>query len=201
MSKDFRLSTILMSAVMLLTGLVFLLKPRLSIRIICYAIAAVFLVFAVTRLIVYLKEKSDNRAKALGSLLIAIASLVVSLIFVLRPHAITQIIPIVLGFIVMVDGIVLIIAGLLYRAFLPRHGLYSFLIGLLCLLLGFLAITHSFDTQILFMQFIGASLAVSAVASLINRIMIEYAERRKEKALSVDFAEEERKATDKTNES
>ena len=196
MVKEFRLSAILTSAIMVVIGCVLCAKPKMSIKVICYIVAAAFLVFAVTRLIGYLRLKHESGAKAMGNLIVAIFVTVLAVFFFIRPVTIAQIIPIVLGIIILVDGIVLFFSGIAYHAFLPKSGFVSMLIGVLNIILGCLAITNVFATQVVLMEFIGVSLIVAGVANVGNQIMIERADSRKQNAKTVAFTTEPNKPND-----
>lgn len=190
MVKEFRLSAILTSAIMIIIGCVLCAKPKMSIKVVCYAVAAAFLIFAVTRLFGYLRFRHDSGAKAIGDLVVAIFVTVLAIFFFLRPDTIAQIIPVVLGLIILVDGIVLFISGIAFHSFLPKSGLLSLLIGALNIILGCLAITNVFTTQVVLMEFIGASLVIAGIANIGNQIMIERADSKKTAANTVSFTTE-----------
>lgn len=187
MVKEFRLSAMITSAIMLVIGFVFLLKPALSIKIICYAIAAVFLVFAVSHLIGNFMLKRRTGSGSVWDIIISIITLALAIVFIVRPVTIAQIIPIILGIIVLADGAVMVISWVVYRSFIPKGGIATLLIGLVCIVLGYLAIAHSFGTQVVFMQFIGASLIVAGGSNVFSQFMLEAADRRKKNAVTVDF--------------
>lgn len=190
MVKEFRLSALLTSAIMIVIGCVLCAKPKLSITVVCYAVAAAFLVFAVTRLFGYFRFRHENGSQAIGNLIIAILVTVLAVFFFLRPITIAAIIPVILGLIILADGIVLFVSGLSFHSFLPRRGLMSLLIGVLNIILGCLAITNPFATQVVLMEFIGVSLVISGVTNIISQIMLEHADKKKQDAKTVSFTTE-----------
>ena len=108
----------------------------------------------------------------------------------LRPTTISQIIPIILGLFIIANGLLILGLGVVYRLFLPKHGMVSIIFGLICIILGLLCTLYSFETQFILIQFIGISLVVSGVTGSINNIFVIKAANEKSKATDVEFTTE-----------
>lgn len=182
MAKHLRLTSVITSLLMLAAGIFLLNKPRTSIKMICTAIAVCFLVLAATRLIAYLRLKKENTLGAFGNMVLAIILLVAAILFFVHPFSVTQIIPITLGIIILANGIILIVSGAVYRSFLPKKGLISILIGLLCVGLGWYATTNPFATNLMFMKYVGIAFIISAGSNIINQALAEIGEFRLKRA-------------------
>ncbi|MBQ6583096.1 MAG: DUF308 domain-containing protein [Mogibacterium sp.] len=187
MIKELRLSNIAISVIMLAAGIVLLWKPATSLQIICYAIAAVLVLLALTRIVAYIRLKKESTVSALVNALIAVILFIAALFVFLRWQKVAGILPTVLGVLIMVDGVMLIITGIAYHKYMARKGLASLLPGLICVIGGYFAISHSFETQLFLMRFVGGSLIASAVFNLINQVLIERADTMKRNVTTVDF--------------
>ncbi|MBQ6622228.1 MAG: DUF308 domain-containing protein [Mogibacterium sp.] len=187
MIKEIRLSAIGSFVLMLAAGILLLCKPKLSLQILCYAVAIAFALLAVTRLIAYIRLKKENSGQALLNAVLAIFLFAVALYVLVKWETVAGILPTILGVLVIIDGAALIFTGIGYNRYLPKKGLSSYILGILCIGLGYFTIAHSFSTQIFFMRFIGATLVLSAIFNAVNQILIERADVRKRDYATVRF--------------
>lgn len=187
MVKEYRISTLTASAAMLAVGLLLLIKPKTSLIILCFTIAALLFFMALVRLFRFLKTKKENPTASKFNMFSAILLVIIAAYLLIRPDTIARIIPVVLGIIIIANGILMILAGLIYTSWLPNRGIATIILGLISFVLGFYAIRHSFGIQVALMQFIGVALTVTAAFNISNHIMLERAEAKKENATTVKF--------------
>ena len=187
MVKEFRISTISTAIVMLVVGCVLLIKPETSLYIICLGLAVAFFALALTRLLQYLRLRSESKAKSVGNLVAMIISVALGVYLILNPDTIARFIPIVLGIIVAIDGVFLVITAFAYIHYLPYRGIITWILGIAAIFLGIFSIKHSFAIQVTLMRFLGASLVAAAVFTIVNHIMIEGAASKRVNATTVDF--------------
>ncbi len=190
MFKEFRLSALVTTGLMIVLGVLLFAKPMFSIKAICYIIATIFVLFALTRVYAFVQLRKERSGLAVGNIVLSLCSLIVGIFFFIKPMTLAAIIPIVLGILILADGIILLSTGIVFRTFLPKSGLGSILTGLLICVLSFLAITHPFHTQVVLMKFIGATLLICGIISAINHFMVEGAEVKREEAKTVNFTTE-----------
>lgn len=171
MVKHLRLTSVITSLLMLASGYFLAVNPKTSIKLICTAIAVCFLVLAATRFVTYISLKKESPVAATSNLVLAVILVIAALLFFFHPFSITDIIPIALGIIMLANGIILIVTGAVYRAYLPKHGIISILIGLLSVGLGYYAISNPFATQIMFMRYVGIAFIISGACNLLNEIL------------------------------
>lgn len=190
LNQTIRNNSLLSTFLMLAMGLIFLLDPKMSVKIICTIIAAGFLVFAFSRLFAYFSLKKAGEKSGLPvkiNLAGAIVTAIISVIIFLNPQTLGAFIPIVIGTVIIVQGVIFIGCGVFWNSFLPKRGMASFIIGILNILLGFLAIRYNFATQLLLMRFIGIALVIAAVTNIANGIMVTNANKKRDDARTVDF--------------
>lgn len=187
MVKKFRLSAIISSIIMAAIGITLLIKPELSLKIICYAVAVLVLGFSAAKFVEYVGTKKESETSSIGTLISAIFTALLGFFLILRPTTISQIVPIVLGLIVISHGFIIFGLGVFYRLFLPKKGLWSMIFGIICVVLGLLCSLYSFNSQFLLIQFIGASMLITGLSNIINHIMVEKAECKKEETVDVEF--------------
>ena len=187
MIKEFRISTLSVSLVMFVLGLILTIKPAMSVRLICYMIAGGLLILSVSRLIAFIKARRSGGPGAAANMTFTVVSVVVAVLIAMNPDALAGVIPVVLGVFIVIDGIILILSGITYREFLPRRGISSFIFGVILLVLGIYSIRHSFSVQVMLMRFLGIALLISGGSNLLNHFMLERADSKKKDALTVDF--------------
>lgn len=95
---------LLMSIISLLIGVVMVIYPGKTMSIICYAIAAAILIYGIIDIISYFTAKSYDGAFSLTLIKGVIASVIGIVIFI-NPKYLATFIPIVLGILLIIDGI------------------------------------------------------------------------------------------------
>ncbi|NLY82348.1 MAG: hypothetical protein GX078_06190 [Clostridiales bacterium] len=182
--KSLRLSTIMSSVIMLILGFALVLKPEMSIKMICYGCSAAFIAFGIISLFGYFIKKNINPRGAMLNLVLSIFTVLLGLFIFIRPIAVSSIIPIILGITLIVDGSLLFITGINFRKELPRKGLVAILIGLGICLLGIAIVLYPFESEIFLMTFIGISLIFTGISNLINQFIIEHNLKKLEKDIT-----------------
>ena len=187
MVKEYRISALSVSLIMFVLGLILTIKPVMSVRIICYIIAAGCVALAISRVVASIKMKKSAVGGSTANLLFALIFLGIAAYIAFNPDSFAGIIPVILGVFILVDGAVLILTGITYRDYLPRRGLSSLLFGVLLVFLGGYSILHGFEVQVILMRFLGIALFISGGSNIINQLMLERADRKRIDATTVDF--------------
>ncbi|HKK95918.1 MAG TPA: DUF308 domain-containing protein [Anaerovoracaceae bacterium] len=181
--KSFKFTTLMSSLIMIALGLLLALKPELSIKMISYGIASAVLLFGIVNLISYFKKKAFTPTSAMLNLIFAIFSILLGLLIIIKPLLMASLIPIFLGLIIIVDGSLLLFAGLTYRKFLPKQGLTSIIIGIIIIIFGCIVVLYPFATELVLMTFIGISLVLTGATNLTNQLLIEFKTNKNEPTL------------------
>lgn len=187
MTKTYKISALSASIATTIVGGVLFIKPEISLKLICYAVAIMVLAYSASKFVQYFAMKNNEQVSSTTALLVAVFTALLGLFLVLKPTTISQIIPIILGIIIIANGLLIFGLGIFYRLFLPKNGMLSIVFGLVCIILGLLCTLYSFKSQLILIQFIGISLLVSGISGLINNIFVIKAMGEKAKVTDVEF--------------
>lgn len=108
-----------MSIISLALGIVMVIFPEKTLSIICYAIAAAILIYGIVDIISYFTAKSYNGAFSL-TLLKGVVAAVIGIIIFINPKYLATFIPIVLGILLIIDGI----TSIQKSVFLKNNNIY-----------------------------------------------------------------------------
>ena len=89
---------------LIVMGLCFMFLPEISALTICYCVGAVSIVFGIIKLMGYF-SKDVYRLAFQFDLALGIAMIVLGAVEVIRPRLLLGLLPVVLGIIVLVDGL------------------------------------------------------------------------------------------------
>lgn len=190
MNRTYKISSTIISLATVIVGVILIAKPEISLKLICYAVAISIMAYSSSKFAEYFTTKDKNGVHPVPTLIAAVFASLLGLFLLLRPTTISQIIPIVLGIFIIANGFLIVGLGIVYRLFLPKHGMVSIIFGLICIILGLLATLYSFKTQLILVQFIGISLFVSGITGSINNIFVAKAVNEKAKVTDVEFTTE-----------
>lgn len=93
-----------MSIISLVLGIVMVIYPEKTMSVICYVIAGAILVYGIIDIISYFTAKAYNGAFSL-TLLKGVVAAVIGIIIFINPKYLATFIPIVLGILLIIDGI------------------------------------------------------------------------------------------------
>lgn len=102
--KKIKTNVVVSSLLCIVLGLVLVIRPGMSIRIVCMAIGAVLILSGVLRIIAYFAER-DGTMYAQVNLVFGIVFAVVGVWIVIRPDTVLAIIPIIVGIVIVLHGL------------------------------------------------------------------------------------------------
>lgn len=183
MNKDsgwkqiWRFSPIPVSIVCALIGLVLLIWPVTSSRIIALTVAGVLCLLGIYGIIAYFRGDSYNMM--LGWRLTAgLIALTVGASLFFFPDWLATVLPMVWGMVLLAGGFCKIQVAFDMKRMEVEKWWQSLLGAALSLILGILILANPFGTAIVLMQFIGASLLVEAIVDIISTIAYNRARKR-----------------------
>lgn len=103
--KSTKLGIALTAILSIIFGIVLLLYPQMTTNAICYALGVVLVICAVFHIFLYFKFKNKNHLGTLN-LLVAIITGVLGIWVISNPKTVIQMIPIIFGVILIIEGIV-----------------------------------------------------------------------------------------------
>lgn len=165
-AKSLKWQAILICVVYTLLGLVFILFPHLSNEVIGLMIASVGLVYGVYRLIAFFRSPNAGRfyngGFAIGLLIVA-----VSLFFLADIAKLIALISVLLGFIVLTDGIVKLQAALDLRTQAVKGWMALFIGAIVNVVLGVLVLVNPFGAADTLLLFVGIFMTLGGAADIV----------------------------------
>lgn len=102
--KKLKTNVIISSLLCVILGLVLLLRPGLSIQIVCTAVGAVLIISGAIRIVGYFTA-GDGSLYSQVNLIFGIVFAVVGVWIVIKPHKVLAIIPIIVGIVISLHGL------------------------------------------------------------------------------------------------
>lgn len=156
---------LLSSIVFLLLGVLMLLAPVLSMKVIVYIVGGVLLAGALVRFIAYFVTKKEDRAPI--SLVLGVASAAIGLFFVLAPTTVTKILAIIFGVVLILNSLL----DLVIAVRLPSSKALAVVLALLGLALGVVIVINPEAFASFMTRFIGASLIYESIVGIVTMIL------------------------------
>ena len=164
--KRYRLWAIVVSCCMIVLGAAMILRPDISALAVCYLTGALC-ALAYNRLMVTILFRFD--------LIVGILSTLAGVLLLAHPTGALTVLPIILGFYIIIDSVFSIQAAVELRRFgLGSWGL-NLLLGIVGAVLGVLMILDPFDGAAALMIYMGVSLLLAGVESIYTVICLSRA--------------------------
>lgn len=169
--KEAKKNMILLAVSCIILGLVLVVYPKVSGVVMCYLIGGFALVYGLVHLIAYIRARLPMMSYRYD-LVQGIFGMAMGIYILMYPQTLIELLPVVLGLIVLVDSIVKI----QHAWDLKRLGYEQWwivLIGALAMIvLGFLMINYPFTAYLSIVMFTGMSLIVNGVVDLVTIIIL-----------------------------
>lgn len=171
--KEFRKSYILVSALYVVLGVVLLIWPTTSVRMICYGLGIAMLVLGITYGVIYFTK--DNLSSFLQmDLVIGIVCLAFGIFILLNPAFLASVLPFAMGIILLLGAVVK-----LQSAFnMKRLNFSKWYLVLICALLiaalGIILLCNPFEKERFMILYIGSCLILDGVTNLICLFCIQF---------------------------
>ena len=159
-------SYIVMAVAYVVFGLSLLVKPELSTTVICYAIGAVCVIYAVANLIKYFTG-SMNRMYIEPDFVLSVIICVFGIVTIVRPSVIISILPFIVGIVLVFSGLIKVQDGInLKRLFLVLG------FAVISVILGIVVLLNPFGTGLFFTRMVGLFFTVDGVLSISSIVML-----------------------------
>ena len=150
---------------LIVMGLCFIFLPEISALTICYCVGAVSIVFGIIKLMGYF-SKDVYRLAFQFDLALGIAMIVLGAVEVIRPRLLLGLLPVVLGIIVLVDGLFKIQTALDSKRFGLKKWWISLAFGIIAGIIGVCLILDPFEGNKILTVLLGVTLVVDGVQNL-----------------------------------
>lgn len=163
---------LLMAIISLLLGIIMVIFPQKTMSVICYAIAGAILIYGVIDIISYFTSKSYEGNFSL-TLLRGVVASVIGIIIFIRPAYLSTFIPIVLGILLIIDGI----TSIQKSVFLKNNNVYfwhiSMIESILTLALGIFVLINPLSAQNAIIICLGISFIWYGITSVWNYLYVQ----------------------------
>lgn len=168
--KSIKRNFILLSLFYLILGIILVAYPDTSGKVICYMIAGFALVYGIFHLAAYFVNRIPFNFRY--DLIIGIIGVTIGIYFIVFPDVILRVLPMVLGMIVLVDGLVKVQTSLDLKNIHYDKWWIFMTIAVVAILLGILMIFYPFASMMSIIMFVGISLIANAIADLVHIFII-----------------------------
>lgn len=165
--KNAYVSTSLISFVL---GLFLVLKPATSGHIISYILGACFIFYGIVHIVTYIIAKNENFYQY--DLAKGIITVSIGIFFILRPSFIISILPTLLGFAILVNGIFGIQSSINMLRATSKGWLAVFIPAIITIILGMLIVINPFEWAKMLLVIIGGCLIWNGVSNFWTHICI-----------------------------
>ena len=156
---------ITVSVIMVILGLALVIWPRMSLSVLCYLIGAMLVIGGIVKLTGYF-SKDLYRLAFQFDFAFGILSMLLGLVFIIPPEHIISILPIIMGFFVLVDGVLKIQTALDAKIFgLTTWWMIILLAAATCICV-LLLIFKPFESAVSIMVLLGITLLIDGIQNL-----------------------------------
>lgn len=163
---------LLMAVISLILGVIMVIFPQRTMNVICYVIAGAILLYGVIDIISYFTSKSYEGNFSL-TLLRGVVASVIGIIIFIRPSYLSTFIPIVLGILLIIDGI----TSIQKSVFLKNNNVYfwhiSMIESILTLALGIFVLINPLSAQTAIIICLGISFIWYGITSVWNYLYVQ----------------------------
>ena len=176
MLQKFRNSYIVIAAAYVVFGMSLLIRPELSTTVICYSVGSLCLIYAAATLIKYFTEGIKHYYVEPNFVLPVILG-IFGLVTIIRPGIIISILPVIVGLVLVVSGIVKLQDSFSLKKYRFERWYASLLFAVISLVFGVIILLNPFGTGLMFVRIVGLFFAVDGIFSIISSIMVHVSRR------------------------
>ena len=170
--KQFSKSYILVSALYVVLGVVLLVWPGTSVKMICYGLGFAMVVLGITYGIIYFTK--DNLQGFLQmDLVIGIVCLAFGVFILLNPTFLATVLPFAMGIILLLGAVVKIQSSWNMRRLKFKNWYLVLICALVIIALGIVLLCNPFQEEKFMIFYIGACLILDGLTNLISLICIQ----------------------------
>ncbi|MBS5523898.1 MAG: DUF308 domain-containing protein [Clostridiales bacterium] len=170
-SKDYNKYLGLVSIFYILAGIILIIWPDIAVKIVCYIISAVLLIYGLIRILIYLR--SDNTRRYFQfDLVVGIITIAFGLFILFKPVLFVSLLPFAIGLCILFDSIIkfqnafdLKHAGLLYWQ-IPLA------ISIITAILGLMLVINPFGATVTLVRCMGIFFIVDGLANISSAILV-----------------------------
>ncbi len=170
--KEFRKSYILVSALYVALGIVLLVWPSASVRMICNSLGFIMIVLGVTYGIIYFTK--DSRTGVLQmELVIGIVCLAFGVFILLNPTFLASVLPFAMGIILLLGAVVKLQSSFNMKKLHFEKWYLVLICALVIVALGIVLLCNPFTEERFMLLYIGVCLILDGMTNLVSLFCIQ----------------------------
>ena len=169
--KSIKKEYVVSSAVIILLGIVLAFFPTASTKLLCYTIAASFILIGVVVVVKYFRSEEKGfieKVSLVAGILIGLAGFYI----LIKPLALASILWLVFGIIMVIDGVYKVMHAITLGKNGANRWWSVLIIAMITTLLGLIVIFKSEAVAIGFIRFIGIAFIVDGIADIFSTIYL-----------------------------
>lgn len=171
--KEFRKSYILVSALYVVLGVVLLVWPTTSVKMICYGLAIAMIVLGITYGVIYFTK--DNLSGLLQmDLVIGIICLAFGIFILLNPAFLASVLPFAMGIILLLGAVVKLQSAINMKRLNFSKWYLVLICALLIVGLGIVLLCNPFQSERPMILYIGGCLVLDGLTNLVSLFCIQF---------------------------
>ncbi len=159
------------SIIFLLLGIIFLIFPNISIKIVAYLIAIILIGSGIY--LTYLEIYTKSFLLPIDTLLNGILSILFGIIILIYPDIFKIMIPIILGTYFILDSIFKLKLVILLKRIDNKSWIVTLLLTILSIICGIILILNPIDSSIALALFAGITLIIYSLSGIIDMILFK----------------------------
>ena len=182
MRKESRNSFIVISILYIVLGVVLLMWPDMSLKIVCYAFGGLTFVYGLVRILFYIRNK-DAVSFFKADLIIGIIATAFGIFLLLQPSIVISVLPFIIGLFIVFSGIVQFQRALDVKKVKYEKWWSILLMAVIVIVLGALIMYNPFKTATLAIMVIGLVLIVDGVSNIFSTVFTGHIVKKLTKAI------------------
>ena len=168
------------AGLLVLVGAMFLIAPKTSTRIICYALGAGAAIWGIIRIVSYFAAEKGGELVSSYGFVQGTALLAVGVIIIIKPSFLTDILTIVFGIIMLVDGILKIQYAMDLGRAKRGNWIWVLAVGILVVIVSIIILINPFKDNLawVLMRILGISLIADGLLDIAVINYVGYHARR-----------------------
>lgn len=163
--KSTKASFILTTILSISFGIVLLIEPKITTTAISYALGVILMICAIFHVGLYFKMKNKHSLAVLN-ILVSIITGVIGICIISNPSSVTNIIPFILGLLLMIGGILNIKLAIELKSKYYKYWWIAMLLGVMNFALSILIVYNPFKTTEAFSIISGVSFIYNGIATV-----------------------------------
>ncbi len=173
-----------------LLGLVLLIWPGTTMRIVCTLLGGMLLIYGLVQMILYLINK-ERTMLSQGMMVFGIVLAVIGIWILTSPEMIIMAVPVIVGVLIAIHGVHNVVQAIALKKDGYDRWWLAFLFGALTGVLGGILVYNPFEVAETVVRFIGIFLIYDGVSDIWILSRVFKVKRDKEKIIDVDYVDVE----------